>query len=145
MSWLGRALAISALSCALLAIGCGGSSAPATQAPSADGDAVPAADPQAGDTPPAADEPGAPLTEAECHRLADHLVDLNMNERRQRPAGAQGAQGEGYSAEDAETAKRELRQTLQPMCAQLSRRDFTCALAAKTAAEMVACQPPPPR
>lgn len=131
-----RALAQLLLALSLAALGCGGSSTPATQTPGEPDGAAPASDPQPGDAPAASDAPGAPLDEAECNRLADHLVELSLAEK-------PGKSADGYSAEDAETAKRELRQKLQPMCAQLPRRDYTCAMAAKSSTEMAACQPPP--
>ena len=120
----------------LMSAACGGASAPATQAPRERGDVAPDADPRAGDTAPAADAPGAPIDDAECARLADHLIDLSFAEKR-------GKGAEAYTAEDAEAAKRELRQSMKPACAQLPRRDFTCAMAAKSSADLSACQPAP--
>lgn len=110
-----------ALGCALPS--CGG--APARPTP-----------PPASEPPPPATEPApsqaAPLSESECDRLADHLVDLSLAEPRA---------GEPYTAEDAAAAKRELRASMKPACAQLSRRAFECALAAPAKAELAACPP----
>lgn len=114
---------------------CGGSSQPAPQTPASapDDDPPRVGDPAGGDAPEAA---GAPLDEDECTQLADHLVDLSLAAKR-KPAGASV---ETYTDEDAEAAKRELRQSLKPACATLPRRDFSCAMAARTSAELGACQ-----
>jgi hypothetical protein len=120
----------------LLAMGCGGSSVPVARSPDEASSPAPIADPQAGDTAPATDAPGAPIDDAECARLADHLIDLSFADKR-------GKGAEAYTAEDAEAAKRELRQSMKPACAQLPRRDFTCAMAAKSSADLTACQPAP--
>lgn len=74
----------------------------------------------------------APLSEPECERLADHLVELSLTE----PAAERG---EPYTAEDVAAAKRELRASMKPACAQLSRRAFECALAARSKTELAAC------
>lgn len=115
--------------------GCGGSSQPAPRPPaSAPGEAAAGeGDATEGSAPEAA---GAPLDENECTQLADHLVDLSLAAKR-KPAGANA---EPYTDEDAEAAKRELRQSLKPACATLPRRDFSCAMAARTSAELGACQ-----
>jgi hypothetical protein len=133
------ALALAVALAGMIALaGCGGGATPPAQpspAPSAGRD-VAAGDPQApaqGAAPGQA--PGAPLDEAECLRLADHLVDVGYTERRAAKPG------DAYTAEDAETAKRELRQAMKAACPQLPRRDFTCAMAARTSAELGACQP----
>lgn len=86
---------------------------------------------------PTAAEPGpspsaAPLSEPECDRLADHLVELSLAE----PAPERA---EPYTAEDVAAAKRELRASMKPACAQLSRRAFECALAARSKTELAAC------
>ena len=98
--------------------GCGGGSKPTPQAPDPSQGEGPAEDGEdsAGAQPDAAGNPGAPLDESECTQLADHLVDLSL------------------------AAKRELRQSLKPACAALPRRDFSCAMAAHTSAELGACQ-----
>lgn len=85
--------------------------------------------------PTAAPGPGpssAPLSEAECDRLADHLVELSLAE----PAAERG---EPYTAEDVAAAKRELRASMKPACAQLPRRAFECALAARNKTELAGC------
>ncbi len=116
---------------------CGGASparpppAPAPgAAPSSDGSAAPAT---GGD-----DAPGAPLSDAECDQLADHLVELGLADRRAKQ-GATAAKDQ-YTAEDAEAAKRELRQSLRPACPAVPRRDFSCAMTAATSAELAACE-----
>jgi hypothetical protein len=117
-------------------IGCGGSATPPPQAPANQpGQGAPrdGEDAITGD----AEAPGAPLDENECAQLADHLVDLSLAVKRGKPAGAGN---EPYTDEDAEAAKRELRQSLRPACATLPRRDFRCAMTARTSAELGACQ-----
>ncbi len=74
----------------------------------------------------------APLSEPECDRLADHLVELSLTE----PAAERG---EPYTAEDVAAAKRELRASMKPACAQLARPAFECALAARNKTELAAC------
>lgn len=124
-----------ALALALACLACGGGAAKSPpQTPASDG--ARAGDDRAA-PPPATDEaPGAPLTEDECDQLADHLIDVSFAERRAKPS----ASGEAYTAEDAETAKRELRQALRPACSSVPRRDFACAMAARSSAELGACQ-----
>lgn len=114
-----------ALGCAVAA--CGGSSARPTPAPPSTEPAPPGAEP--GPAPAA-----APLSEPECDRLADHLVELSLAE-------APPERGEPYTAEDAATAKRELRASMKPACAQLPRHAFECALKARSKAELAACPP----
>lgn len=127
------------------ASGCGGARATTPQ-PTGGPDDVgegSAAPPGPGEPGEEAGAPGAPLDDAECNQLADHLVDLSMAARRPPPpppGGKPPAPGDSYTAEDAEAAKRELRQSLRPACAQLPRRDFRCAMAARTAAELRACE-----
>jgi hypothetical protein len=124
---------------ALLGGGCGGSSKPAPQALTdqpGEG-ATEQGEDSTGAPPDAAGNPGAPLDENECTQLADHLVDLSLAARRGKPAGAPN---EVYTDEDAEAAKRELRQALKPACPTVPRRDFRCAMAAHTSAELGACQ-----
>lgn len=55
-------------------------------------------------------------------------------------AEPQKSRAESYTTEDAEAAKRELRTSLAPACAQLSRQALTCALAARSSAELAACK-----
>lgn len=113
------------LVCALAA--CGGGSARPEPSP-------PAATPASAARAPAPQPNTAPLSELECDRLADHLVELSLAE-------APAERGEPYTAEDVAAAKRELRASMKPACAQLSRRAFECALAARTKAELAACPP----
>jgi hypothetical protein len=72
---------------------------------------------------PAADHP----SERECDALIDHVIDLSLAERRDKPS-------------DAERAK--LRDELHgdASCHKLSRDRYRCALAAKTTAEYQNCQ-----
>lgn len=145
---LGRVvLACGALACGALVglaggpAGCGGSSPPQVTDPadpqgSGAGSAA-AEDKHRPDGPPG--PPGAPLDDAECTQLADHIVDISMAGRRPPPVVGGDASAE-YSAEDAESTKRELRQSLRSVCAQIPRRDFRCAMAARTTAELGACQ-----
>lgn len=122
---------------------CGGSSKPSPQEPDAGQSSGEGSvgTPGEGDPGDAPGPSGAPLDDAECTQLADHIVDVSMAARRPPPnSGAAAKPGDGYTAEDAEVAKRELRQSLRPACPQLSRREFRCAMAARTAAELGACQ-----
>lgn len=124
-----------ALALSLASLACGGGAAkrpPQTPA----GDATRAGDARDAPPPAAAEAAAAPLTDDECDQLADHLVDVSLGERRAKP----GASAEPYTAEDAEAAKRELRQSLRPACPTVPRRDFTCAMAARSSAELGACQ-----
>lgn len=124
-----------ALALALACLACGGGAAKSPpQTPASDGART--ADGSAAPPPSSGEAPGAPLTDDECDQLADHLVDVSFGERRAKP----GASAEPYTAEDAEAAKRELRQSLRPACPTVPRRDFTCAMAARSSAELGACQ-----
>jgi hypothetical protein len=118
----------------LTAWSCGGSSRHPPRAPTASndsqGEAARGTAPAAADQAPVA---GPAITDAECGQLADHLVDVSVADRRSAPA-------EPYTNTDAEAAKRELRQSLRPACASLTRREFTCALAARSGADVRLCK-----
>ena len=140
---LAAAFALALLAQLALAASCASSSPPPAQPQRAAADPADAE----GDRPApgtAAEElPGAPLDEAECNALADHLVDVSLTERRAGTSGTSGTSGkpgEAFTAEDAEAAKRELRQAMKPACPQLPRRHFSCAMAARTTAALGACE-----
>ncbi|MBK7535965.1 MAG: hypothetical protein IPI49_11500 [Myxococcales bacterium] len=117
----------------LLLAACGGKS-PAAGAPSTPPGSSVA--PRTG-TPASPEAPAAPkdraITERECEQLADHLVELSLAEPR-------APRAEPYTAEDAEAAKRELRASMKPACATLSRGALDCALRAPSSAALAACQ-----
>lgn len=126
--WRAHLLALALGGLALATAACGGGGTAAQHPAPAPAPAAPAA---AQPAPPPAGE--APLTDAECDQLADHLVELSLADPR-TPRAAE------YTAQDADNAKRELRGSMRPACAQLGRAALRCALAAKTAETLAACE-----
>jgi hypothetical protein len=129
-----RAGLLPALFVFLTAWSCGGGSRHSTQAPTSSNDSQREA--ASGTAPATADHEsaaGTAITDAECGQLADHLVDVSVADRRSTPT-------EPYTNTDAEAAKRELRQSLRPACATLTRRELTCALAARSGADVRLCR-----
>lgn len=125
-----------ALALSLASLACGGGAAKSPpQTPTSDGARAGDARDAPAPAPATAEAAAAPLTDDECDQLADHLIDVSFAERRAKPS----ASGEAYTAEDAEAAKRGLRQSLRPACSTVPRRDFTCAMAARSSAELGAC------
>ncbi len=76
----------------------------------------------------------APLTEAECHALFDHLLALESDAQRATTAPE-------LVATDAQLAaiRAELYADTATCVAAMSRRDFECAMAAATAAAARRC------
>ena len=101
------------------------SSAPASHGP------VPAR--PTGDAPPSQAAP----SERDCEQLITPAVALGIDERRARA-------GEPRTTEaDHEAVRRKLHEDFMTGCRALSRDAFACALAARTLAELAACQPSP--
>ena len=89
--------------------------------------------PRAGDPPPTRSAP----SERECDELITHAVALGIDERAARPTEPRTTQA------DHEAVRRKLREDFVTGCRALPRDALTCALAARTLAELAACQPSP--
>jgi hypothetical protein len=95
---------------------CSSSSGTTPQHPQGSGSGVTAGE-------PAADHP----SERECDALVDHVIDLSLADRRDKPSEGERAQLRGELHGDAS-------------CQKLSRDRYRCAMAAKTTAEYQSCQ-----
>jgi len=76
--------------------------------------------------------PEAP-TDRECEQLIAHAVELRVGELR----ATKSAQVPSDAEQDA--ARREVAGSLGAECRRVSRATYACAIAAKTTAELVAC------
>jgi hypothetical protein len=119
----------------LLALACGGSNKPPPGDPGRAADA--GAEPAAADA-TAAEQAGSnqPLTQAECDRFVDHVVELAAEMLAARAENPDHAN----TPEEIATIQDKLRAEMRADCLRVDRATFDCAMNATSATALAGCQ-----